>query len=171
MSDWIGPNVYRIESHKDRKTAVTVKDGNKDDGAAVVLKASDANKNDHWQFVHVGTGVSGKEEFLIINCNTGYHLTYAEEAKQAPLTVTRNSPTHYRCRWNIAPTRNGTGAFWIVAAKDNKMMLVTEGEKTIDNVNLQIWKGTVGSLGTWWYLKLVDGQTLQSADLGKAPAP
>lgn len=38
MSDWIGPNVYRIENFKDPKTAVTVKDGSKEDGAVVVLK-------------------------------------------------------------------------------------------------------------------------------------
>ena len=27
MSDWIGPNLYRIESYKDRGVAVAVKDG------------------------------------------------------------------------------------------------------------------------------------------------
>jgi len=75
--------------------------------------------------------VSGKEEFLIINRATGLHLTCAGEyhqkrlhdifgietdataegQKQAPLTVTHDSPTFYRCRWSIAPTRNNTGAY------------------------------------------------------------
>lgn len=27
MSDWIGPNLYRIEYYKDRKAAIAVKDG------------------------------------------------------------------------------------------------------------------------------------------------
>jgi hypothetical protein len=27
MSDWIGPNIYRIESYKDRKASIAVKDG------------------------------------------------------------------------------------------------------------------------------------------------
>jgi hypothetical protein len=27
MSDWIGPNLYRIESYKDRGVAIAVKDG------------------------------------------------------------------------------------------------------------------------------------------------
>lgn len=51
------------------------------------------------------------------------------------------------------------------------MMLVTEGESTGDNAKLQIWEGPLKSKGTLWYLKLVDGHALQSADLGKAPAP
>jgi hypothetical protein len=50
------------------------------------------------------------------------------------------------------------------------MMLVTEGETTSDNAKLQIWKGTLGSKGTWWYLEVVNHQ-LQSASPGKAPAP
>jgi hypothetical protein len=37
MSDWIGPNIYRIENHKDRKVAVTLKDGKGDNGSAVVM--------------------------------------------------------------------------------------------------------------------------------------
>jgi hypothetical protein len=37
--------------------------------------------------------------------------TVAEGAKQAPLTVTHDGPTFYRCRWNIAPTKNNTGAY------------------------------------------------------------
>ena len=27
MSDWVGPNLYRIECYKDRKAAIAVKDG------------------------------------------------------------------------------------------------------------------------------------------------
>ena len=27
MSDWIGPNIYRIESYKDRKASIAVRDG------------------------------------------------------------------------------------------------------------------------------------------------
>lgn len=49
------------------------------------------------------------------------------------------------------------------------MMLVTEGESTADNAKLQIWKGTLGSKGTWWYLEAVNSE-LQSAYLGKASA-
>ena len=50
------------------------------------------------------------------------------------------------------------------------MILVTHGEKTADESDLQIWKGQAGSQGTWWYLELVDG-ALQSADIGKATKP
>lgn len=50
------------------------------------------------------------------------------------------------------------------------MMLVTVDQKTADDSRLQIWKGTVADQGTWWYLKLVDGIELQSADLDKALA-
>lgn len=38
MSDWIGPNVYRIAGYADRKSAVTVKDGSKSENAEVVTK-------------------------------------------------------------------------------------------------------------------------------------
>ncbi|KAM0701766.1 hypothetical protein Q7P35_010675 [Cladosporium inversicolor] len=70
---------------------------------------------------------------------------------------------------HIAPTRNDTGAYWIVAVHDNKMMLVTEGSGVADNTKLQIWKGPIGEKSCWWYLELVDGYQMQSADLGKAP--
>jgi hypothetical protein len=44
MSDWIGPNVYRIENHKDRKAAVTVNnDGNAKD-KQVIIKYDTATK-------------------------------------------------------------------------------------------------------------------------------
>jgi hypothetical protein len=43
----------------------------------------------------------------------------AEGSKQAPLTVTHDSPTFYRCRWNIAPTLNNTGAFLSVFPNDD----------------------------------------------------
>ena len=32
MSDWIGPNVYRIENYKDRNAAVALTGGNREDG-------------------------------------------------------------------------------------------------------------------------------------------
>ncbi|KNG47552.1 agglutinin ssa-like protein [Stemphylium lycopersici] len=171
MSDWIGPNVYRIAGYADRKSAVTVKDGSKSESAEVVTKANETNQGDHWQFVHVGTGVSKKEEFVIINRYTGLYLTYTEGAPQAPLTLTRVSPMQPRCHWNLAPCRNGTGAYRIVAAQNNAMMLVTEGEGLADGTRLQIWKGKPESKGTWWYLELVDGMALQSADIGKAGKP
>ncbi|KAM0690443.1 hypothetical protein Q7P36_009210 [Cladosporium allicinum] len=169
MSDWIGPNIYRIESYKDRKASIAVRDGTN-----VVIKTNTADQHDEenqWVFVHAGSGVSGKEEFLIINRKTGTHLTCAEGEKQAPLTVTKDSPTYFRCRWNIAPTRNGTGAYFIVPAKNNDMRLVTQGEATAENSKLQIWKGELGSKGTWWFLELMSSGELQSASLGKAPAP
>ena len=50
------------------------------------------------------------------------------------------------------------------------MRLVTEDEVTQENAKLLIWQGGVESKGTWWYLEAVDGE-LQSASLGKAPAP
>ncbi|RAR07298.1 agglutinin ssa-like protein [Stemphylium lycopersici] len=130
MSDWIGPNVYRIAGYADRKSAVTVKDGNKNENAEVVVRANETNQGDHWQFVHVGTGVSKKEEFVIINRYTG-----------------------------------------IVAAQNNAMMLVTHGEGLADDSKIQIWKGKPESKGTWWYLELIDGMALQSADIGKAAEP
>jgi len=170
MSDWIGPNLYRITSYKDRKAAVTETANNKAENGGVVVRASETNRADQWQFVHVGTGVSNKEEFLIINRFSGLYLTYTEGAPQKPLTVSRLLPADHRTRWNLAPTRNGTGAYRIVAAQNNEMMLVTHGEKTADESYLQIWKGQAGSQGTWWYLELVDG-ALQSADIGKATKP
>jgi hypothetical protein len=37
MSDWIGPNVYRIESYKDRHAAVALTGGARADGTSVVI--------------------------------------------------------------------------------------------------------------------------------------
>jgi hypothetical protein len=51
------------------------------------------------------------------------------------------------------------------------MRLVTQGEATAENSKLQIWKGELGSKGTWWFLELMSSGELQSASLGKAPAP
>jgi hypothetical protein len=42
----------------------------------ILRRATPKNQADHWQFVHVGTGVSKKEEFLIINRYSGLYLTY-----------------------------------------------------------------------------------------------
>jgi hypothetical protein len=99
MSDWIGPNVYRIECYRDRKLAVATKDNK-----TVVLKytnrcfrerntadltSSRTNKKDlqdqqnQWTFAHVGPGVSGKEEYLIINRSSGLHLTMAGDFPQS----------------------------------------------------------------------------------------
>lgn len=51
------------------------------------------------------------------------------------------------------------------------MMVVTHGEETADETVIQLWQGNQGSKGTWWYLELVDGTALQSADIGKANKP
>jgi hypothetical protein len=51
------------------------------------------------------------------------------------------------------------------------MRHVTVGESTADNAKLQIWEGDLGAKGTWWYLELMSSGELQSASLGKAPAP
>ena len=41
MSDWIGPNIYRIESYIDRKATVSARDGSN-----VVLKQVPSQKRD-----------------------------------------------------------------------------------------------------------------------------
>lgn len=38
MSDWIGPNLYRITSYKDRKAAVTETANNKAENGGVVVR-------------------------------------------------------------------------------------------------------------------------------------
>ena len=37
MSDWIGPNVYRIENYKDRNAAVALTGGKREDGTSIVI--------------------------------------------------------------------------------------------------------------------------------------
>lgn len=44
--------------------------------------ADQHDEENQWVFVHAGSGVSGKEEFLIINRKTGTHLTCAGKSHQ-----------------------------------------------------------------------------------------
>ncbi|RYN25389.1 hypothetical protein AA0115_g7676 [Alternaria tenuissima] len=63
MSSWVGPSIYRIENHNVRKAAVQLKSGDKAEKANVILHSAN-DKFSHWQFVHVGSGTSGKDEFM-----------------------------------------------------------------------------------------------------------
>jgi len=40
----------------------------------------ETDKQNQWMFAHIGSGTSGKEEYLIINRETGLHLTMAGTA-------------------------------------------------------------------------------------------
>ncbi|KAF1937192.1 hypothetical protein EJ02DRAFT_63455 [Clathrospora elynae] len=171
MSDWIGPNVYRIENYKDRNAAVSLASGNRADDTPVVIWNNDTNKNDRWMFVHLGVGDSGKEEYHIINRKSGTYMSCGSGTKQEKLFGNTLSPWLNRVRWNITPTRNETGTYWITAAANKNLKLVTVGESLTNNTALQIWEGPISSKACWWYLKLDDDAILQTPDLGKAPKP
>jgi hypothetical protein len=86
--------------------------------------------------VFAGHGVSGKDEYLIVCRNSGTYLSSASEPSRPSLFVslghtrltgnfledlkdgacTGNTlPTRdNRIRWNVIPTRNGTGCYWYV---------------------------------------------------------
>ncbi|CAN9379432.1 unnamed protein product [Alternaria alternata] len=170
MSSWVGPSIYRIENHNVRKAAVQLKSGDKAEKANVILHSAN-DKFSHWQFVHVGSGTSGKDEFMIINVETGLHLTAPDNCKAGPTTVTRDSPALQRTHWNVVPTRNGTGTYWILSAGNKDMKLLTSSYQTADNTKCEIWNGGNGATGAWWYLELVDGQAATYPDIGKAPKP
>ncbi|CAN9394763.1 unnamed protein product [Alternaria alternata] len=133
MSSWIGPSIYRIENHNVRKAALQLRSGDKAEKANVIIHSAN-DEFSHWQFVHVGSGTSGKDEFMIINVETGLHLTasdksdsykveamagtspnfFVDNCKAGATTVTRDSPALQRTHWNVVPTRNGTGTNWSV---------------------------------------------------------
>jgi hypothetical protein len=47
------------------------------------------DEENQWIFVHAGSGISGKEEFLIINRKTGLHLTCAGDSPPSPTATNR----------------------------------------------------------------------------------
>lgn len=109
MSDWHGPSTYVIASARDTKYHVTLHNGLKADDTKVITwyvvpcpffnllqnawesthaKYSRSNltsKNNHWDFVFAGHGVSGKDEYLIVCRNSGTYLSSAR--KLAPLAL------------------------------------------------------------------------------------
>ncbi|PSN65755.1 hypothetical protein BS50DRAFT_677124 [Corynespora cassiicola Philippines] len=171
MSDWIGANVYRIENYKDRKAAVAFSGGDRKDGTPCLIWNNDPNKNDRFMFVYLGIGSSGRDEYHIINRKSGTYMSCGEGAKQEKLYGNTLSPWLNRVRWNVIPTRNGTGTYWITPAANKEMKLVTEGEVLSNGTALQIWKGPNSSKGCWWYLRLDDDAILQCPDIGRATAP
>lgn len=51
------------------------------------------------------------------------------------------------------------------------MILVSIGEATANDTVVQIWQGTLGATGAWWYLILDNDSLLQCPNNGKAPKP
>ncbi|KAM0711917.1 hypothetical protein Q7P35_001287 [Cladosporium inversicolor] len=79
MSNWIGPNVYRIEAYSKRKVAIT------QIGDNILAKtggsAEDFDQQDAWSIVSTGSGESGKDVFHLINVVTGKLLTSPSESQ------------------------------------------------------------------------------------------
>ncbi|CAK1362927.1 hypothetical protein CB0940_04926 [Cercospora beticola] len=165
MSDWIGANTYRIESYIDRRAAVALSGGDKADGTKVVMWNNDPRWNDRFEFVYAGVGQSGKDEYHIINRNSGTYMTYGEGAPNDAVYGNILPPRSPRTRWCIVPTRNNTGTYWIVAAANTKMMLVPSYYKIADGSQVDIWKGGLDDKNCWWYLKLSEDAILQCPDL------
>ncbi|PPJ51608.1 hypothetical protein CBER1_08957 [Cercospora berteroae] len=171
MSDWIGANTYRIESYVDRRAAVALSAGGKADGTKVVIWNDDTAKNDHFDFVYAGVGQSGKDEYHIINRNSGTFLTYTEGAANDRLYGNTLSPRSSRTRWCVVPTRNRTGTYWIVASANPKMKMVPSSYNIANGSVVDIWAGAVDDKNCWWYLTLADDAVLQCPDIGRAAVP
>ncbi|KAM0690442.1 hypothetical protein Q7P36_009209 [Cladosporium allicinum] len=170
MSDWIGPNCYRIENFQNRGAAVAVKDGSPN----VVQKSNMADEHDmenQWIIALAGSGTSKRDEFLIINRGNKMFLTCSAPAptRVGPLTMTQNDPLSTLCRWNITPTRNNTGTFLITPVVDSTLRLGAAGLTTADSAAITVNKWPIAQKGTWWYFELAFPQYLDALDLGAAP--
>ncbi|KAM0695932.1 hypothetical protein Q7P36_004415 [Cladosporium allicinum] len=187
MSDWIGPNVYRIESYLDTTKCLSLSSGKREDGTAINIWWN--NPHNLWQFAYAGKGKSGKDEYLMLNTDSGTYLTAKELEKHNHTTGNTLPPDDPRVRWHVIPTRSGNGTYWyfyplgaesrdnystniarITSAVDPNRKLAPEFGNTEATTLVDAWNGSIDDKKCWWYLRLADSATLQCPDLGKAKA-
>jgi hypothetical protein len=64
---------------------------------------NDPNKNDVWQISHAGIGWTGKNEYHIINYNSGTFLSYPDKAPEKGIVTGHVlGPANSRVRWNVS---------------------------------------------------------------------
>ena len=155
MSDWNGPNVYRVESYVDKTKHISLSSGKSEDGTAINIWPQ--NPYNLWEFAYVGLDKSGKHEYLMLNTYSGTYLTAKDLGKHNHMTGNTLSPGDPRVRWHVIPTCSGNGTYWITPAADTTRRLGLSNRDTKQGTQVDAWNATDAEKECWWYLRLADG--------------